>query len=69
MNELGKTIEEVKIAVYDVPQVPKSQDNLGPSEVSKLQRPTANQPIMVQILGGVLDLGTPESNEVAKSAG
>ena len=68
LNELGKPIEEVEIVVDRVPQVPASQNNLGPSELLKLQLPMVNQLIRVQILGEVLDLITLESNEISKNA-
>ena len=69
LNELGKAIRQVKIIVDHTPQVPESQDELGPSEVLETQRPKPNHPVRVQIIGEVLYLGTPQSNEVTKSVG
>ena len=69
MNTIGRTIEEIKIAVDRAPQVPHSQDAPGLSEASEPQRPKRDHPIRVQIQREVLNLETPDCIEVERSVG
>ena len=69
LNELDRTIEEIKIVVDHAPYIPQSQDVLGTFEALEPQREKGDHPIRVQIQREVLDLEATNSNEVDRSAG
>ena len=66
---MGRTIEEIEIAIDHEPQVPHSQDAHGLFEVPKPQIPRGDHPIRLHIQREVLDLEPPHSIEVDISTG
>ena len=67
LNELGRTIKEVKIVLDHVPQVPQSQNAPSPLEAPEPPGPRVYHPIRVKLQREVLDLNTPNSSEVDRS--